>query len=249
MIQEKIKSTEKVKIKKYDSKCIRYKYFYNFKFYYSEFVYFPRYETENIIFLFEQYLQKDKNIVKVLDVGTGTGCIGITLKKLYPYLQIELCDINKFAIEHSLLNVTKHSLDINVYYKDFFKIENINTDVIVCNPPYICSEKVSKKENKFIQKSKDGGVNGTVFILKLMKKCTNVKYVILEIGSEQQFVKLCENTVMKKWKCIKFLKPYNNAIVCFCIFQNLQIPTTGLEPAQQKLADFKSAVSTIPPSG
>ncbi len=104
-----------------------------------------------------------KSQIHVLDVGTGSGCIAIALKKAHPEWSVTGIDISPEAIEVARENARRNNVEIDFYVADIlspsmgesegasnlkFQISNLKYDVVVSNPPYICeSEKVSMKSN------------------------------------------------------------------------------------------------------
>lgn len=123
--------------------------FYGMKFFVNESVLIPRPETEELI---EWILKDVKNSnLQILDVGTGSGCIPIVLKKNLPQAEILAMDISEKALETALLNVKYHRTEINFLQTDFLNMsfENLpEFDIIVSNPPYIGeTEKLEMDEN------------------------------------------------------------------------------------------------------
>lgn len=123
--------------------------FYGMKFFVNESVLIPRPETEELI---EWILKDVKNSnPQILDVGTGSGCIPIVLKKNLPQAEILAMDISEKALETALLNVKYHRTEINFLQTDFLNMsfENLpEFDIIVSNPPYIGeTEKLEMNEN------------------------------------------------------------------------------------------------------
>ena len=104
-----------------------------------------------------------KSQIHVLDVGTGSGCIAISLKKAHPEWSVTGIDISPEAIEVAKENARRNNVEVDFYVADIlspsmgesegasnlkFQISNLKYDVVVSNPPYICeSEKVSMKSN------------------------------------------------------------------------------------------------------
>ena len=92
--------------------------------------------------------------VKVLDIGTGSGCIAIALKKRHPQWQITGIDISEGAIEIARENAVRNGVEVNFEVADVFEDlsdeigRNCPFDIVVSNPPYICEkEKVSMRAN------------------------------------------------------------------------------------------------------
>jgi release factor glutamine methyltransferase len=103
----------------------------------------PRPETEELVeHIINKY--KDKGAIKILEIGTGSGCIALALGKYLPNSQIHTIDISERALELAKINSELNKItNINFEKKDFLKNCNFldNYDVLVSNPPYI-----SKKE-------------------------------------------------------------------------------------------------------
>ena len=105
----------------------------------------PRPETAELVERINrstQTLPKGKAL-KVLDIGTGSGCIAIALKKAHPEWQITGIDISPEAIEVARENARRNHLDVNFQVADIFSDsieENHKYDLVVSNPPYICEK-------------------------------------------------------------------------------------------------------------
>jgi len=117
--------------------------FYGLKLKVNPNVLIPRPETESLVYWIMQTCGKE-NDFKILDIGTGSGCIPITLKKERPNLQTKGIDISPTAIQIAKENAEKYNLDIPFQVMDVLNHEAINSldkfDVIVSNPPYISHE-------------------------------------------------------------------------------------------------------------
>ncbi|MCO5251398.1 MAG: peptide chain release factor N(5)-glutamine methyltransferase [Candidatus Kapabacteria bacterium] len=111
-------------------------YFYGLKFYCRPDVLIPRPETELIIEHFSK-ITKSKDFT-LLDIGTGTGCIAITLAKMYPNASITAIDISEQAIATAALNAELHNVQVELIHADVFEYEFPHMfDYIISNPPYI----------------------------------------------------------------------------------------------------------------
>jgi len=114
-------------------------YFYGNKFFVDENVLIPRPETEELIELIENklgHLKQEK--LKILDVGTGSGCISISLAKIFPNAKVSSIDISEKALNIAQKNADFHKVKVNFIQKDYLtgKLDEIY-DIIVSNPPYI----------------------------------------------------------------------------------------------------------------
>ena len=122
----------------------------------------PRPETAELVERINeptQTLPKGK-VVNVLDVGTGSGCIAIALKKAHPEWSVTGIDISPEAIEVARENARRNNVEINFQVADIFSdqmtkylnkwymVNDPMVNIVVSNPPYICeSEKVSMRPN------------------------------------------------------------------------------------------------------
>ena len=91
-----------------------------------------------------------KSQIHVLDVGTGSGCIALALKKAHPSWSVTGIDISPEAIAIARENARRNKVDVRFEVADIFDSneENPKYDIVVSNPPYICeSEKSSMRPN------------------------------------------------------------------------------------------------------
>ena len=74
-------------------------------------------------------------------MGTGTGCIALMLKKLYPESTVDACDISLEALDLAKENSEINNLEINLFQSDLLSdVEEVDYDIIVANLPYIPTE-------------------------------------------------------------------------------------------------------------
>ena len=119
----------------------------------------PRPETAELVERINKPTQTlpEGRALKVLDVGTGSGCIAIALKKAHPSWSVTGIDISPEAIAIARENARRNNVDVNFQVADIFDFNEKNPkfailnpkyDVVVSNPPYICeSEKTSMRPN------------------------------------------------------------------------------------------------------
>ena len=111
----------------------------------------PRPETAEMVEKIERLKVKGERM-KVLDVGTGSGCIAIALKKRHPEWHVTGIDISSEAIEVAKENAKRNNVEVDFQVADIFNLQssisNLQYDIVVSNPPYICEgEKSSMKSN------------------------------------------------------------------------------------------------------
>ena len=115
--------------------------FYGKKFFVDENVLIPRPETEELVELAKIEIQNLKSKIqnlKLLDIGTGSGIIPITLKNHFPNAEISAIDISEKALEIAQKNADFHKKEINFIQADFLNTELTEKyDIIISNPPYI----------------------------------------------------------------------------------------------------------------
>jgi len=132
--------------------------FYGFPFILNKHVLIPRPETEELVNTVLNKvskleplhpIEKEKKL-KILDIGTGSGCIPISLKKSLPFAEITAIDVSNEALTIAKKNAVLNKVDINLTQQDILNTTSLNqlNDVIVSNPPYVReSEKKEIKNN------------------------------------------------------------------------------------------------------
>lgn len=114
-------------------------WFAGLRFLVNEHTLIPRPETEELVEWIKAVA--DPETLSVLDIGTGSGCIPITLKKNFPLWNIQSIDLSAGAIQVAKENAKLHEVDIDFIQMDFLDEQNWSAlaqfDLIVSNPPYI----------------------------------------------------------------------------------------------------------------
>ncbi|ATO30845.1 protein-(glutamine-N5) methyltransferase, release factor-specific [Mycoplasmopsis bovirhinis] len=126
-------------------KIIGYIEMANVKIDLSQKVLIPRYETEELILKVLKDNQINKSL-NVLDLCSGSGFIGLALKKAMPLWILTLADISFEAIKQAKINARQNNLDVNITQSNLFEnLSNQKFDLIISNPPYLSiNEKLDK---------------------------------------------------------------------------------------------------------
>lgn len=133
------------------SHLVGFEYFYDRKFKVTSDVLSPRMETEELVYKVIDYIRKNNlTNIKVLDLCTGSGIIGITLKKELEEFDVKILasDISSRALTVAKENASSLEADISFVESDLFSNIQDKFDIIVSNPPYIAhDDKKTIKEN------------------------------------------------------------------------------------------------------
>jgi release factor glutamine methyltransferase len=112
-------------------------WFYGLKFKVNSSVLIPRPETEELVHWILADTLKTKQL-RVLDVGTGSGCIAVSLKKMNPLFAVDAMDISADALVVAAENAASNEVGVNFIAHDIKSYESkVKYDLIVSNPPYI----------------------------------------------------------------------------------------------------------------
>lgn len=165
----------------------------------NERVLIPRPETEDLVFRTIENVKKffgEKEYLKIVDLGTGSGCIAIALKTAFPNAKVDAIDISSDALDLAKKNAQINNVDINFYLGDMIACLNDKYDVIISNPPYIADaseveEIVLKNEPHTALFAPNDGLYYYEKILESATKHLNDKSMIaFEIGYKQgQWIK------------------------------------------------------------
>ncbi|MEH7888986.1 peptide chain release factor N(5)-glutamine methyltransferase [Elizabethkingia meningoseptica] len=112
-------------------------YFYGKVFFINENVLIPRPETEELIELILSKISNDKEI-KILDIGTGSGCIAVTIAKHLKNAVVYALDYSEKALEIAKKNAVLHEVNLHFIHQNYLDTSLSGSfDVIISNPPYI----------------------------------------------------------------------------------------------------------------
>jgi release factor glutamine methyltransferase len=128
-------------------------WFQGMKLYVDENVLIPRPETEELV----QWTVEENKIIapRILDVGTGSGCIPIALKKKLPHANIVACDVSDGALNVAARNAQEQNTPVNLLKVDFLNREQRSklpvSDIIVSNPPYIAAQEKAEIDKHVLE--------------------------------------------------------------------------------------------------
>ena len=171
---------------------IGYVDFYGYKINVNKNVLIPRFETETLVEKTIEYINKNNlNNGSLIELGAGSGCISIVLKKEIETLDVTSLDISKKALKVAKKNAKNNKAKISFIRHDLFKYNPVNKyDILVSNPPYISesdevSESIKYEPKKAIYATKDV-LKYYKHILSTSKKYLNKKNLLaFEIGEKQ----------------------------------------------------------------
>jgi release factor glutamine methyltransferase len=127
-------------------------WFAGMKFYVDKNVLIPRPETEELVEWVAKEVGSQKSDIRILDVGTGSGCIAIALKNRMPHAEIWACDVSDEALNVARMNADSLHAAIDFVPLNFLSVDQRrqlpHVDVIVSNPPYVLQkEKTAMRKN------------------------------------------------------------------------------------------------------
>lgn len=139
--EDLVEILKKLKSGKPYQQILGYTEFYKLRFSVDENVLIPRPETEELLEITINKIRDSRHETrdfKILDVGTGSGIIPITLKKHFPKADVSAMDISEKALEIAQKNAVFHKTEIRFFQKDYLNTNlTENYDIIISNPPYI----------------------------------------------------------------------------------------------------------------
>lgn len=187
--------TQRIQTRKPAAYITREGWFAGLCFYVDERVLIPRSPiAEMVEDQFEPWIDADR-VTDVLDMCTGSGCIGISCAYAFPDAHIDLSDISPQALTVSAINIKNHDVAsrVSCIESDLFQnLADKRYDIIVSNPPYVDQDDMSKLSEEFKHEPKLGlasGEDGLDITRKILAQASDHLYpdgiLVLEVGNSQ----------------------------------------------------------------
>ena len=174
----------------------------------------PRPETEQLVEIVTQHLASGPENIRILDVGTGSGVIAITLALEFPCAEVWATDLSVEALSLARENATRHSAKVNFHQANLFPAQAGSFECIVANLPYILSADVASLQREVQHDppaALDGGPDGLSHIRKLIawapEHLTPSGLLALELGLSQAGVVASELSALG-YKEVRTRKDY-----------------------------------------
>ena len=203
------------------------KEFYSKKFYINKDTLIPRPETELLVDTILKIYQEKR--ISILDIGTGSGCIIISLLSILENSNGIGVDISNNAILTAKKNALKYKLTKRVKFlnKSFNNIFSKKFDLIVSNPPYIDSKDIKNLSDDIKRHEPrialDGGNDGLDLIKKVIYKSKDILKIkgmlALEIGNEQ-IKKVSKILIDNNFRIKHVIKDYKTNVRCLFAYYN-----------------------------
>ncbi len=203
------------------SQIIGFRNFWNSTFYVDKNVLDPRPETELIV---EKVLELPSNNLSLIDLGTGSGCIAISIARERPNFEVFASDISSDALKIAKKNSKLYQTSINFIKSDWFAKINRKFDVIIANPPYISKNEyynlplcIRRFEPKIALFAGSEGLDCFKIIINQFFKYLRPKGMLfLEIGSTQK--KMIEKIFLYNgFKKIEFFNDLSGKYRLVCV--------------------------------
>ena len=121
--------------------------FYGLEFICTPSALIPRSETEELV---DWIIKSERNKISILDIGTGTGCISVSLAN-HNSFEVDALEVSSSALDLAKQNAKKNNVNINFIEADIFEYKsNKKYDLIVSNPPYVRNLEKNKMQNNVL---------------------------------------------------------------------------------------------------
>jgi len=184
-------------------------WFAGLPFYVDERVLVPRSPLAELIEnQFYPWTSADK-VHNILDLCTGSGCIGIACAYAFPFANVDLSDISEAAIDVATINIERHQADMNVQalQSDLFaQLPAKRYDIIVSNPPYVDAEDLAAMSQEFQHEPRLGleaGSDGLAVVTRILQQArsylSDQGVLVVEVGNSQYAMELIWPNIPFHW--------------------------------------------------
>lgn len=205
--------------------------FYGRTFHITPSVLDPRPETEILVDVIREFVSvspEENWPRRILDVGTGSGCVIVSLLAELPFAKGMGTDLSLSALNVAYINACHHKVDDRLFLRETQSLEGIDEtfDVLVCNPPYIPTSKLKSLEpavkNFDPACALDGGNDGLKIYREIASKVLKVVpcgWIVLEVGYDQGLAvgDLFQNELRGRIEQIQYQKDLNGHLRCVAI--------------------------------
>jgi release factor glutamine methyltransferase len=170
--------------------------FMSLDFYVDQSVLIPRPETELLVGIIIDLIKNDSRLITIADIGTGSGCIAVSLAKYLPQVKTIGIDASQEAIVIAHKNAVKHGLENRCEFRFGSLLDPLaeKVDMILSNPPYIQSDQIEKLQEEVAiwepRDALDGGKDGLEYIRKIIEQApahlASEGKIYIEIGFDQK---------------------------------------------------------------
>ncbi len=197
--------------------------FMGLEFFLTKDVLIPRPETEIVVQSGNKYIAAIKinsRPLHILDIGTGSGCIAVSLANLFPDAVIDATDVSEEALKVARKNAQLNGVNINFIESDLFlspKLSISGYDLIITNPPYVETEEIKDLQPEVRREpviALDGGRDGLAFYRRIIAQSPGYLkkdgFLIMEMGFNQSKDIQDLIKINSKFDIIELVRDYNN---------------------------------------